>query len=172
MSPADRTVLIIGYGNPGRLDDGLGPALAEAIEHLGLPGVSADADYQLNVEHAALAAEHDVVLLADADVAGPEPFWVKRLAPGPMHVGFSSHSVEPKALLGLTSELFDARPEAYVMGIRGYEFNRFGETLSPKATENLAAAVAYVEAAVGRGTFQEVRPEGADQATRSPATHD
>ena len=25
-------VLIIGYGNPGRLDDGLGPALADLME--------------------------------------------------------------------------------------------------------------------------------------------
>jgi hydrogenase maturation protease len=172
MSPADRTVLIVGYGNPGRLDDGLGPALAEAVEGIGLPGVSVDADYQLNVEHAALVAEHDVVLLADADVAGPEPFWIKRLEPGPMHVGFSSHSVEPQSLLGLAHELFGAQPEAYVMGIRGYEFNQFGESLSPKATENLAAAMTYIEAAVRSGKFQEVRPEGADQPTRSPATPD
>ena len=31
--------LVIGYGNPGRLDDGLGPALAEAVEKLDLPGL-------------------------------------------------------------------------------------------------------------------------------------
>lgn len=172
MTAASPSVLVIGYGNPGRLDDGLGPALAETIEELALPGVTAEADYQLNVEHAALVAEHDVVLLADADVAGPEPFWVKRIEPGPMHVGFSSHSVEPQALLGLASELFGAQPQAFVMGIRGYEFNQFGETLSPKATENLAAAVAYVDRAARHGTFREVRPEGADQPTRSPATPD
>ena len=50
---APRKVLLIGYGNPGRLDDGLGPALAAAVEKLAIPGVTVDADYQLNVEDAA-----------------------------------------------------------------------------------------------------------------------
>jgi DNA-binding response OmpR family regulator len=43
-------VLVIGYGNPGRLDDGLGPALAETLQRLDLPGVTVDADYQLTAE--------------------------------------------------------------------------------------------------------------------------
>jgi len=67
------TVLVIGYGNPGRRDDGLGPALAERLQELRLPGVDVDADYQLTVEDAAAAAEHDVVVFADAAQAGPEP---------------------------------------------------------------------------------------------------
>ena len=33
-------VLVIGYGNPGRWDDGLGPALAAELGGLGLPNVT------------------------------------------------------------------------------------------------------------------------------------
>ena len=33
-------MLLLGYGNPGRLDDGLGPALAAQVERLALPGVT------------------------------------------------------------------------------------------------------------------------------------
>ena len=51
-----------------RLDDGLGPALADALEKLDLPGVSVDADYQLMIEDAAEVAEHDFAIFADAAV--------------------------------------------------------------------------------------------------------
>ncbi|MHC4675441.1 MAG: hydrogenase maturation protease, partial [Planctomycetota bacterium] len=67
-------ILIIGYGNPGRLDDGLGPALANAVDKMNLPGVTAEADYQLAVEDAAALAQHDIVIFADADTCGNEPF--------------------------------------------------------------------------------------------------
>ena len=78
-SPA--TVLVIGYGNPGRLDDGLGPALAEALAALELPGVTVEANYQLTVEDAAAVAEHDVVVFADASVNGPEPYSFQPVEP-------------------------------------------------------------------------------------------
>lgn len=48
--PVSQRILLIGYGNPGRGDDGLGPALAAAIEAMELPGVTVEADYQLMVD--------------------------------------------------------------------------------------------------------------------------
>ena len=136
---------MIGYGNPGRQDDGLGPALAEAVGALELPGVLTDSDYQLTVEDAHAVAQHDVVVFADAAVGGPEPFSFRRLKPaenvGP---GFSSHGVEPAEVLGLARELFSARTEGYMLGIRGYQFNEFGEALSQKAKTNLAEAVRFI----------------------------
>ncbi|MCU0727503.1 MAG: hydrogenase maturation protease, partial [Planctomycetes bacterium] len=67
-------VLLIGFGNPGRRDDGLGPAVAQAVEGWGIPGVTVESDYQLHVEDAAAVSEHDAVIFADAAAAGPEPF--------------------------------------------------------------------------------------------------
>ena len=163
-------VLLIGFGNPGRLDDGLGPALACKLENAGLRGLTVESNYQLTVEDAAAVAEHDTVLFVDADIAGPEPFWVKRIRPASRDLGFSTHSIEPRAVLALARDLFHAEPEAWLMGVRGYEFNEFGEKLSPKARANLAAALDYVTSAVREGAFREVRPEGADQA-RQPLTH-
>ena len=46
-------ILVIGYGNPGRCDDGLGPALVARLESLRIPGLSVEVDYQLSIEHAA-----------------------------------------------------------------------------------------------------------------------
>lgn len=136
-------MLVIGYGNPGRLDDGLGPALAGALEAMALPGVTIEADYQLNVEHAALAAEHDVVVFADADVSCDPPFRFERIEPT-VELSFSSHSLSPAAVLGTARSLLRAGTLGYVLGIRGYAFNEFGECLSPEAVCNLAEAVEFL----------------------------
>ncbi len=143
MGAEEKRFLVIGYGNPGRLDDGLGPALAEAIEALALPAVTVEADYQLRVEDAALIAEHDVVVFADASVDGEAPFYVERLEASAT-MSFSTHSLQPKALLGLARDLFQSRTSAYLLGIRGYTFNAFGERLEAQAKENLSAATAYL----------------------------
>ncbi len=167
MSAAADKVLLIGYGNPGRLDDGLGPALARSIAQRGIKGVRIDSDYQLTVEDAAAAAEVETVIFADADTNGPEPFWLKRLEVGSVRPSFSTHSISPEGVLALARELFDAKTEAWLMGIRGYDFNEFGEGLSSRAQENLSAASGYLELALRTGQFEEVRAEGARRATRT-----
>ena len=136
--------MLIGYGNPGRLDDGLGPALAEAIEKINLPDVTVDSDYQLTVEDAAVVAEHDIVIFADAAVDGQEPFFFKEIQPK-SEISFSTHSIEPEAVLALAHDLFQSKTRAYVLGIRGYEFNDFGEKLSDKAQNNLLDAVDFIK---------------------------
>ena len=150
--------LILGWGNPGRRDDGLGPALAAAVAADAPAGVTVDTDYQLQVEDAAELARHARVLLVDADRSGGEPFTLRRLAPGSGSLAFSSHSVTPQALLALSRDLFGSVPETWLMGIRGYEFDEFGEGLSPRAGANLAAATTFVRAALDAGAFHEFQP--------------
>ncbi len=149
-----RSVLVIGYGNPGRRDDGLGPALAAALEALPLPGVTVDANYQLFVEDAAAVAEHDVVIFADAALAGREPFSFQRAIAG-APAAFSTHSVGPEAVLAWSEQLFHRQPDAYVLGIRGYEFDDFGEGLSARAQANLAAAASFVQSVLRTGGFEQ-----------------
>lgn len=159
MNAAPAKILVIGYGNPGRLDDGLGPALADALEPMDLPGVTVESNYQLTVEDAAAVAEHDAVIFADAAVSGPEPFDFRPIAPGHGE-GFSTHSVQPETVLGLARRLFRARTDGYILGIRGYEFNEFGQRLSERAEENLDAAVGFVRAALQEGNLPELAPCG------------
>jgi len=164
-------ILLIGYGNPGRLDDGLGPTLAEAVDKLAIPGVTVDADYQLTVEDAAEIARYDVVIFADADVSGPEPFSFRKVEPAPA-VGFSSHSVQPSAVLGLACELFGAQAEGYLLGIRGYAFNAFGESITEKARANLDAALRFIVHALRESTFRETagNPDETPVALGAPMT--
>lgn len=146
------TVLLIGYGNPGRLDDGLGPALAEIFEKKQLSGVTVDSNYQLSVEDADVIAKHDYVLFVDASVDGREPFWFDKVDPK-KEVSFSSHSISPEALMDMSNNMLDGRTQGYILGIRGYEFNEFGEQLSAKALTNLNEAVAFVEKVIADKQF-------------------
>jgi hydrogenase maturation protease len=153
-----RRVLVIGYGNPGRADDGLGPALAERLEAMALAGVTVESDYQLSIEHAAMAAEHDVVVFADADAHALEPFYIRPLEPTPA-ARFTSHGVAPGEVLYLARTCFGAAPRGYLLGIRAAVLDRFGEGLSGPAREGLDAALRFlprfvagqIEASAGDG---------------------
>ena len=148
-------VLLFGYGNPGRLDDGLGPALIEAFEGREFKNVTLDADYQLTVEDAVEVAKHDVVVFADASVNGAEPFFFQRLKPK-ADVSFSTHGIEAEGVYGLAQELFGAETKVYILGIRGYEFNEFGQVLSEKAKANLDKAIKFIETALKKQNFEEL----------------
>jgi len=155
-------VLLIGYGNPGRLDDGMGPSLAGIIEENRIPGVTVDADYQLLVEDAAAVAEHDVVVFADAAVKGAEPFSFTEIEPAP-GISFSTHSVDPSEVLALAGSMFGSEARGYALAIRGYEFNEFEERLSLKARRNLAEAAAFIEGVIRNKLFADAA-SGSDAA--------
>jgi len=140
---AAKKTLVIGYGNPGRGDDGLGPALAGMVERARIGGVTVQMDYQLTVENAHDVAQYDMVIFADASVNETEPFTLAPLVPD-LEPRFDSHSLAPGTVLYLAQSLFGAAPEAYLVGVRGYEFDFFGERLSVKAEANLAAAARRV----------------------------
>lgn len=142
--PANETrVLVVGYGNPGRQDDALGPAAAEAVERLGLPGVRVSVAYQLAIEDAYDAASCDAVLFVDASTCAPEPFSVDAVVPSPEVACFASHVVRPEFIVGLCRTLYGRAPAATLIGIRGYAF-AFGEGLTQRARVNLDLAVSYI----------------------------
>lgn len=163
--------LILGWGNPGRGDDGLGPAFVEALSDAELPGVATDCDYQLQVENAAEIARYDRVLFVDADRTGAEPFRLGRLHPESASVTFSTHSVSPQAVLALARDLFQAEPEAWLLGIRGYEFDELEERLSSGAQHNLEAAVRTIESALQSDELQAV-PDRTSSSVTQPVNED
>jgi hydrogenase maturation protease len=138
-------VLVLGIGNPGRGDDGLGARAAERVAALALPGVTADANYQLNVEDALACAAQDVVVFVDAARGLRRPFKMARLGPGAdaSAVPAMTHSLGPGAVMALTRELYGKAPEAWLLGIRGRRWE-MGEGLSPQAADDLDEAVAFL----------------------------
>jgi len=137
-------ILILGWGNPARLDDGLGPALVRELGPLTPEDqVTLEAGYQLGIEDAALVAAHDLVIFVDAHRSGPDPFEFTRLEPR-WDAAFTTHAVAPESVLALAREQLGARTEGFLLGIRGEEFDGFGDAMSPRAERNLAAAVEFV----------------------------
>jgi hydrogenase maturation protease len=147
---SDAPVLVLGYGNPGRGDDGLGPAAAEAIEQLGIPGVRTSANYQLAIEDASDAAACASVIFVDASLSGAAPFSDEPVAPGAGVACFASHAVPPGVVVGLCRSVYGRSPDARVIGIRGYAFD-FEEGLTERARANLEQAVAYIRSLLPSG---------------------
>lgn len=133
---------LIGYGNPGRCDDGLGQAFATRIAARNLPAIKVSADYQLSVDHALLIAKAHRVVFVDALMYADTPYEFAPVQPAPGD-DLSSHCLSPAAVLALAATLFDAAPEAFVLGIAGAEFGEVKEGLSPIAEDNLRQAEAF-----------------------------
>ncbi len=140
-------ILLFGYGNPGRRDDGLGPALMELIEEWTLKknikNVFVDSNYQLNIEEAFTIRDYDIVIFADATVEEIEDFKLTRIIPCDK-VNFTMHAVNPAFILDLCHNLYGKAPEGYLLHIKGYQFELI-ETLSDRAKLNLLKAYTFVQ---------------------------
>ncbi len=146
---------MLGYGNPARQDDGIGPAIVERIEALGLSGVTTDSNYQLSVEDAAEIAKHDAVIFVDAAMSGAEPYELRRVEPKRSE-SFSTHSIEPESVLQLAHELFHSEASGYMLSVRGYSFGMFVETMTERAGANLNLAVDFLITLLKSKSMNEV----------------
>jgi hydrogenase maturation protease len=126
-------ILIYGYGNPGRQDDGLGIALAENIENWArkndITYIETDSNYQLNIEDAARISEFDLVVFADASKEKIKGYAFTSLKPSPK-MDFTMHSVSPAFVLNLCREVYEKIPSAYLLHVKGYKWE-FMKAMTP-----------------------------------------
>ena len=139
-------ILIYGYGNPGRRDDGLGPALVNLVEKWieieNISNISVDSNYQLNIEDAYTIHNFDLVIFADATVEDIENFMLSRVLPS-SKTDFTMHSVHPAFVLDLCTQLYEKVPDVFLLHLKGYDFE-LKEGLTKRAEENLKEAFHYV----------------------------
>jgi hydrogenase maturation protease len=129
-------ILVFGYGNPSRGDDGLAPALLDLLDGNGCDCLT---DFQLQVEHALDLKDRELVLFVDASVSCPTPFQLARLAPA-RDPSYTTHAVSPSAVLEVYRRLHGEQPPpCYLLSIRGDRFE-LGEGLSPAALVRLEQA--------------------------------
>jgi hydrogenase maturation protease len=152
---ASRGGLVLGYGNPGRGDDGLAVRLVELLSPGAPAGVDLEAAFQPGIEHAAAVAEHDWVLFVDAAAEGPSPCSVRRVEPLP-NAAFSTHVVDLGSILAIAAQSFGSRTPAWLLAVRGYDFG-IAEELSERAARNLDAALARAREFVERQQREGVR---------------
>lgn len=140
-------VLIYGYGNPGRQDDGLGVLLAEEIEkwasEQGFSNIHTDSNYQLNLEDAAGISAYELVIFADASRENINDFLFEELKPSAV-VEFTMHAVAPSFILYMCNQVFEHAPKAYLLHIRGYEWE-FMAGMTEKAKMNLDSASKFLK---------------------------
>lgn len=141
------TTLVIGIGNKGRNDDGLGWDFTEKIEQLKLPDISCEYRFQLQIEDAHLIGQYERVFFADASHQPIDKGFEINECSLANHFYFSSHSQSPETILYLAKELYQKNPVAYTIAIAGEDWE-FENTLSATAQHNLHKALKEFESFV------------------------
>lgn len=111
MSPR---LLVIGYGNELRQDDGVGPAVANQVSEWGIPGVETLIYHQLVPELIEKLAEVAEVIFIDASLTAAEVSLQPVQACTSNSLG---HSWDPGWLLHLSQHLRAHRPVAEMLSI-------------------------------------------------------
>ena len=137
--PIEAQLLVIGYGNTLRGDDGVGPRVAEAIEKLNLPGVRTLACPMLTPELADPIARAAKIIFVDAAVDAPKEVQWRKLEPNETSQ-LMAHAADPRTMLALARDVFGRTPEAWWLTIPAVDLG-FREEFSPEVQKGLAEAV-------------------------------
>jgi hydrogenase maturation protease len=136
-------ILVVGYGNGLRSDDGVGRHIAEQLfDDPGVKGARVLACHQLTPELAVDVSTASLVVLVDARIEGGPPgtVHVERLEAGRRARAASSHGFDPAELIDLTGRLYGPPPPVVLVTVTAGS-TEVGDTLSP------AVAAAVPEAA-------------------------
>jgi hydrogenase maturation protease len=139
-------ILVIGYGNPSRRDDGVALVVVNSLRRrLGLPALDEQADgyedlgqpldtlflQQLTPELAETLAGYERVVFVDAHTGTAGADLIRRASIDPnADPALVSHHFKPGRLLALAQALYGAAPQAELVSILGFDFD-FGPELSP-----------------------------------------
>jgi hydrogenase maturation protease len=144
-------ILVIGYGNPLRRDDGLGQIAAHRIETLVQDrDVKVMVRHQMGIELAEDLKDADLAIFIDAHVGDrPGILKVEKIVPDDAVPGSFSHHLSPGVLLGCVQALYNKHPETVVYSIVAESFD-YGEGLSPSVEATLPMLVDKVLARIAK----------------------
>ena len=139
------TVLVVGFGNPLRSDDGFGwhasRLLAEALAGQDVEVITC---HQLTPELAERLSHCVLAVFLDADCEGaPGEIHACELLPEALPPQAFTHTCTPPGLLASAEQLYGRRPQAFAITVSAQTFE-FGETLSPVVAAALPKAVEQV----------------------------
>ncbi len=154
-----KRALLIGYGNPDREDDGVAWHILRALTvKMGLPAPTSYEDefpqnaqidfafyLQLTPEMAEEIAAYDYVCFLDAHTGAiPEPVRLIDVESDFQRSPFTHH-LTPQSLISICETLYQKKPEAALLSVRGYRF-LFTRELSAETTALVPEAVRLIEA--------------------------
>ena len=140
-------MLIIGYGNPLRCDDGLGQYLAEWLEARWQRAMFI-ASTQLMPELAHPISLAERVVFIDATVGeSPGAVTCEDIHPH-CTTGAFTHNVSPQSLLAASRDLYGACPPARLITVTGASFelrSEFSLTITSQLPQITSAVITLVE---------------------------
>ena len=146
-------VLVIGYGNPLRTDDGVGGRVAQVLLKESSSKVRVEFAHQLLPEMAAWIAEADYVLFIDASGdSAPGRIQSRAVCPEETHTASMTHHFSPQGLLADARDLFGRCPEAVVVSVGGGSFEH-GEGLSKEVAAAFPSVLALVKGLVEKRIY-------------------
>jgi hydrogenase maturation protease len=146
-------VLVIGYGNPLRQDDGLGWHIAEqlAVRYAHQHDVQVEVCHQLTPELAEPISRADRLLFIDVDIhLTPGALALTPLHPSPAVTQASTHRVDPVWLVSLAERLFGHRPSEVAQLRLGPDGFDHSDALSATGQRLLPEALAQAEVWITR----------------------
>ncbi len=151
MTGSSLRLLVIGYGNTLRRDDGAGVRAAETVEALALPGIEVITRHQLVPELAEPISRAQVVVFVDAAVnaaVAPTGVALRPIEAGQIAEAVSApnllgHATSPQSLIAMARGLFGHGPEAWTLAIPVMDME-FGEELSTEAQTGVEEAVRMI----------------------------
>jgi hydrogenase maturation protease len=136
-------ILLYGYGNTSRQDDGLAIAFIDRMNsHIienNLTTVLTDSSYQLNPEDAIMISSYDIVVFIDATYESVNNYNISKVKPT-SDTSIFQHFVSPGFLLYLCDSIYQRIPVAYLLEIGGYSW-KVNDTISKKAEMNLQKSI-------------------------------
>ena len=153
-------ILVEGYGNTLRGDDGLGPFIVMGLQNeAAVCGVDAQTIVlpQLDITLASEMNDTSLVIFVDArDDTDKEPVKVQQVFPTvmPLSLRHTSHSLGIPDLLRMALDWFGSWPACYAVMPKGYDFS-LSENLSPNALQTARQARSKIVEII-----RMVRPHG------------
>ncbi|PIG92317.1 hydrogenase maturation protease [Gloeocapsopsis sp. IPPAS B-1203] len=141
--PIFKNVILIGYGNRLRNDDGVGQAVADAVAAWKLPHVRAIATHQLTPELVEMLATADLAIFSDAYSTDTLQIQVQLLEPAPSRM-ITGHCCEPQMLLAIAQLLYGYCPSSWLVKIPAINFS-LGDRFSTVAQHGMAQALKQIE---------------------------
>ncbi len=131
---------IFGIGNSARQDDGLGWAFLDEIQKKETFKGELHYCYQLNIEDAEPVADAENVIFVDAYTGEQTETFLFEKCQANGEISYTTHALEPQAILALAENVYGKKPEAYILKIKGFRWE-LSEGLTKSAQQNLNEAL-------------------------------
>ncbi len=139
----NKNTMIFGIGNSARQDDGLGWAFLDEVSKQNKFKGELHYRYQLNIEDAETVSNAEQVIFVDAFAGKQNKSCVFEECKLNGEITYTTHALNPEAIMALCKDVYGVKPEAYILKIKGNEWE-LGEGLSTKAEYNLNEALTII----------------------------